>query len=64
MNELERQNYRYLGDGVYAHFNGTGVWLRTGHHEENKCDDKVYLEGKVFESLCDFVADLKNNGKF
>jgi hypothetical protein len=64
MNDLERENYMYLGDGVYVYFNGMGLWLRTGHHEESKCDDKIYLEGKSFKSLCDFVENLKIKGKF
>lgn len=63
MNELERQNHEYLGDGVYVEFNGKGLWLRTGHHDEKKCDDKIYLEQKVFSNLNLFVDKLISSGK-
>ncbi|HAT1964771.1 TPA: hypothetical protein JAG59_002001 [Legionella pneumophila] len=55
MNDEERKNYCYLGDGVYAFFDGYGIWLRTGHHEERRCDNKIYLEPDVLESLNMFV---------
>lgn len=51
MNEDERKNYAYIGDGVYAFFDGYGIWLRTGNHEELLCDDKIYLEPDVLDSI-------------
>ena len=51
MNEEERKNYCYLGDNVYAFFDGYGIWLRTGHHEDLKCDDRIYLEPRALENL-------------
>lgn len=51
MNDDERSKYSYIGDGVYAFFDGYGIWLRTGHHDENKCDDKIYLEPDVLDCL-------------
>jgi hypothetical protein len=42
----------YLGDGVYAIFDGQGIWLHANDHE---CPtDRIYLEPKVFESLLRF----------
>ncbi len=45
----------YLGDGVYASFDGYQVWLRTergdGWHE-------IALEPSVFESLIGYVEGL------
>ena len=64
MNDTERENYSYLGDGVYAFFDGYGIWLRTGHHEEHKCDDKIYIEPSVYLSLNKFIDGLRNKGKF
>lgn len=64
MTEEEKENYRYIGDGVYAYFDGYGIWLRTHHHEENRWDNKVYLEPEVFLSLNKFVDELRNKGAF
>ncbi|HEO1391235.1 TPA: hypothetical protein VAH77_000450 [Legionella pneumophila] len=60
MNDEQRKNYCYLGDGVYAFFDEYGIWLRTGHHEDALCDDKIYLEPDVFESLNMFVEKLRS----
>jgi len=44
----------YLGDGVYAIFDGYGIWLHANDHE---CPtDKVYLEPSVLEVLNRFSA--------
>lgn len=45
----------YLGDGVYASFDGYKIWLAVRHHE-NKV---VALEPEVFASLCAYVERLK-----
>lgn len=37
----------YLGDGVYASFDGFQIWLAVNHHENNV----VALEPRVMESL-------------
>lgn len=63
MNKEERENYSYIGDGVYAFFDGFGIWLRTGSHEEDKCDDKIYLEPDVLVSLNKFVDRLRTQHK-
>jgi len=49
----------YLGDGVYASFDGYQIWLAVNHHE-NKV---VALEPHVFQNLCAYVKMLeeKNN---
>ena len=46
---------RYIGDGVYAAFDGFGVWLTA----ENglAATDTIYLEPEVFEALQRFVKD-------
>jgi hypothetical protein len=50
----------YLGDGVYASFDGYQIWLAVNHHE-NKV---VALEPQVFKNLCHYVYVLEeeNNG--
>jgi hypothetical protein len=39
----------YLGDGVYALFDGFGIWLHANDHENPT--DRVYLEPEVLEAL-------------
>lgn len=51
MKKEEREKYSYLGDGVYAYFDGYAIWLRTGHHEESQCDNQICLEPDVLHSL-------------
>lgn len=45
----------YLGDGVYATFDGYQIWLAVNHHE-NKV---VALEPEVFANLLAYAAMLK-----
>ena len=46
----------YIGDGVYAIFDGCGIWLHTGSHD--KPDDRVYLEPEMLASLNRFVKEV------
>lgn len=46
------KNASYLGDGVYAIFDGYGVWLHANHHEHPT--DKIYLEPDVLHNLNEF----------
>jgi len=48
----------YLGDGLYAIFDGFGIWLHANDHENPT--DKVYLEPEVFSSLVQFEKDSKS----
>jgi hypothetical protein len=45
---------RYLGDGVYASFDGYHIWLAANHHS-NKV---VALEPQVIASLYRYHQDL------
>ena len=47
----------YLGDGVYAIYDGFGIWLHTSDH--NNPTDKVYMEPTVITALNQFVEDIK-----
>lgn len=58
MTEDERKNHTYLGDGVYAEFDGYGIWLRTGNHQDHLCDDKIYIEPNVLRGLNKFVEQF------
>ena len=48
----------YLGDGVYAIFDGYGIWLHTNDHKNPT--DRVYLEPKVLQSLIEFEKASKS----
>ncbi len=50
----------YLGDGVYASFDGYHIWLRT---ERGDGWHKIALEPAVFESLVGFVEGLNRAKK-
>ena len=41
----------YLGDGVYASFDGYQIWLSVNHHENKQ----VALEPKVMEALLEYA---------
>jgi len=41
--------HEYLGDGVYASFDGWHIWLRTGSHDSE--ENKVALEPGVYAAL-------------
>jgi hypothetical protein len=42
-------NTSYLGDGVYAFFDGSGVELRANDHEDPS--DTIYMEPETIEAL-------------
>jgi len=49
-------NETYLGDGLYASFDGFAIWLRAPR--ENG-DHVVALEPQIFAELIRYVAELK-----
>ena len=53
-------NPAYIGDGVYAFFDGNGVERKLGAHY-NKC--AVYLEPGVIENLEAFWARCQKEGE-
>lgn len=59
MTPEERKNHAYIGDGVYAEFDGFGLILRTGNHQDHKCDNKIYLEDDVLKSLNIFYEHIR-----
>ncbi len=54
MDEKERRKHAYLGDAVYAEWNGYGICLRTNHHTDEQCHNKIYIEPDVLENLNQF----------
>jgi hypothetical protein len=63
----ERRKETYLGDGLYASFDGLSIWLRAPREHG---DHIVALEPEVWVALTLFVAELRkqleqeqNNGR-
>lgn len=48
----------YLGDGVYAIFDGYGIWLHANDHKNPT--DKIYLEPAVLNALNKFLKRISN----
>lgn len=46
----------YLGDGLYASFNGESIRLRAPRDGGDHC---VYLEPEVYYALTDYVTSLQ-----
>ena len=62
----EQENHVYLGDGVYAQWDGDHFILRTDSHLDCECRDKIYLEPEVLTRLCKFAVmqtDINLTGK-
>jgi len=53
-----RRPASYLGDGVYAIFDGYGIWLHANDHEHPT--DRVYLEPSVYQALINFEKESKS----
>ncbi len=53
----------YLGDGLFASFDGFQIQLRAERHEGNH---RVFLEPQVFHALCDYAREcgMAVRGKF
>jgi len=51
------QSKIYLGDSVYAKFDGFGFWLTTENGLPNDPSNEIYLEPQVIVSLNRFVDE-------
>lgn len=51
----------YIGDGVYALFDGFGIWLHANDHEHPT--DRIYLEPGVLKGLKNFEERCSQLGK-
>lgn len=52
---------RYIGDAVYAHFDGHHVMLTTGHHDPAQASNIIALDPSVVAELERYVKDLKES---
>ena len=53
---MNEETKEYIGDGVYAKFDGFGVILTTENGFE--ATNKIYLEPQVLDALQNYVAKL------
>ena len=51
------QNKRYLGDGVYAEYDGYGIVLTTSNGIEET--NKIYFEDEVVRALLEFIDTIR-----
>jgi hypothetical protein len=49
----------YLGDGVYAIFDGSGIWLHANDHRDPT--DRIYLEPEVLNALINFNTTVRRS---
>ena len=54
----ENEYGEYLGDGVYAHFDGWHIMLTTGHHNILDAHNIIALEPEVLAKLDRYRKDL------
>jgi hypothetical protein len=52
---MTMENETYLGDAVYASFDGWHIWLRTGDGN----NQQIALELSVYAALLRYVKSLK-----
>lgn len=52
---------RYIGDGVYADFDGYGIVLTT--EDGISVTNRIVVEPEVYDSLMQFVKDLREKAK-
>jgi len=55
------ENPRYLGDGVYARFDGFSIWLMANDHLNPT--DTICLEPSVLRSLNQFVEQIEREAR-
>lgn len=48
----------YLGDAVYALFDGYGIWLHANSHD--KPTDRIYIEDMTLANLITFVNSIRD----
>lgn len=66
MTEEQRKNHEYLGDAVYAEWNGEHYILRTGDYRDRLCEDIIYIDLSVMDALIKFKSRIEsriNNGE-
>lgn len=53
---MSEEHSRYLGDGVYASYDGYHIWLRTDRYGT---EHKIALEPHVLYALSEYVMTLQ-----
>jgi len=55
---MSDEHASYLGDGVYATFDGYHIWLKTGSHRDHEATNQIAIEPAVFAALVDYQRKL------
>ena len=58
---MPQQQKVYLGDSVYASFDGYSIWLTTENGLPTDPSNRICLEPSVYQSLVDYVESLKDH---
>lgn len=56
------EHEEYLGDGLYADFDGFQICLAANDRAKGSPTDKVYLESKVIKSFLVYIKTLQEKG--
>ena len=59
MNDTKGKYEEYLGDGLYADFDGYQICLAANDRVSGNPTDKVYLEPRVVDAFWRYVEKLK-----
>ena len=53
----------YLGDSVYAQFDGYGIELTTHNGYDDDPRNRIYLDPEVLAKFLSYVADLRKRAE-
>lgn len=53
---MKRENETYIGDGVYASFDGYQIWLRTPREQG---DHEIALDPRTLQNFLHFSLEVK-----
>jgi len=56
------EHEEYLGDGLYAAFDGYQIWLAANDRIEGNPTDKVALEPGVAQAFINYLERLREKG--
>ena len=52
-------NKQYLGDSVYAEFDGFGIWLTTNNGYPDDPRNKIYMEPQIVFAFKKYLESLR-----
>lgn len=55
---MSEKYHEYLGDAVYAQYDGYHIVLTTEHHEIAQANNAIYLDADVIQNLNRYVEKI------